>query len=63
MVIWIIIIVVMAIFQVVSVVAGLPDSYVYVSTILIFVSALGFVYKCYSNLKKQDTDSDRMEEF
>ncbi|MCK5832086.1 hypothetical protein KAH81_00280 [bacterium] len=42
---WIIIIVAIAVFQVISVSSSFPEVYTYISTLLLFLAALGFLYR------------------
>ncbi|HHS49908.1 MAG TPA: hypothetical protein ENN07_02215 [candidate division Zixibacteria bacterium] len=44
---WIIIIVAIAVFQVLSVSNSFPEIYTYLSTILLFLAALGFLYRAH----------------
>ncbi len=58
---WIIIIVVIALFQIIGVCKGFPGVYVYISTVLMFLAALGFLYRIYSmklTLQKRSKDHE-----
>ncbi len=47
MIAWIIIIVVLATFEILAVSYPFPEIYIYISTLLLFVALLGLVYKVY----------------
>ena len=55
MIAWVIIIVVLAIFEILAVSYPFPEIYIYISTILLFVALLGLVYKVYRD--KRDKES------
>ena len=56
---WIIIIVALALFQIVSVSSAFPEAYTYISTLLMFLAALGLLYRVYS--MKRTLDSRRKD--
>lgn len=52
MIAWLLIIVALAVFQIIALMQNFPESYVYISTILVLVAALGLLYRAWTEQKK-----------
>jgi 4-hydroxybenzoate polyprenyltransferase len=61
MVAWILIIIALTIFQIVSVSYSFPEDYIYISTILMIVAALGMLYRVYLKKKKGLREKEEKE--
>lgn len=54
MVLWLMVIIALAVFQIIALKFSFPDVYTYISTILVLMSAIGLLYRANHIQKKKD---------
>ena len=54
MISWLLVIVAMAVFQVLAIRFDFPENYVYASTILVLIAALGLIYRANHHIKDKE---------
>ena len=52
MIAWLLIIVALAVFQIIALLQSFPETYVYISTVLVLLAALGLLYRAWTEQKK-----------
>ncbi|MFP4458569.1 MAG: hypothetical protein ACLFSQ_03140 [Candidatus Zixiibacteriota bacterium] len=55
MISWLLVIIALAIFQIIALKFSFPETYVYISTVLVLVAALGLLYRAHLKIDRKDT--------